>query len=131
MIFLASPTESPLIGIAGILNESWISSFVIFSILPTVVVVLIESMISSLGFNCSIFEFVSSPRISSNNSYFIFSVSEMSGRLPGFEAMFPESESVLDKVLSNSVSKAKEPPGVASFIECCPLKIEVTFVFIG
>ena len=55
----------------------------------------------------------------------------MFGSVLGFDAIFPDRKSVLVIVLSNSVSNAKEPQGVASFIGYFPLNIEVIFVFIG
>ena len=76
----------------------------------------------------SIFVTSTSPTNSLNNSCFNITVSEISGSVFGFDAIFPERESVFVKTLSNSVSKAKLPPGVAFLIGVVPLKIETILV---
>jgi len=79
-MFLASPTESPFIGTIGILNESSISFSLSLIIFPTVIVVLIDSIINSLCLIGSTFAVSSSPTSSLNNLYFIFIDSLISGR---------------------------------------------------
>jgi len=55
----------------------------------------------------------------------MFSV--ISGRIPFFDAMLPESESAFVRDGSSSVSIARLPPGVASVILYSPFCIETIF----
>ncbi len=128
-MFRANPTEFPFIGTIGMLSFSSIVFLSNFSILPTLVVVFTEIIIISLIFRFSILLVFSSPKISGKSSYFIFIFSFMSGSFPGFEAMFPERKSDFVNMLSNSVSKESEPPGIALSILVVPLYIDFILVF--
>jgi len=74
------------------------------------------SITSSLGFRVSTLFSCSKPNTFSNRLNFIFILSVISGRLPVLDATHPDNRYVLVSILSNSVSKAKLPPGVASFM---------------
>jgi len=85
------------------------SKFLVFTPQTLLFFGYLRLILISFAFNISLAE-LSFRRINSN---LIFILSVISGRSPVFEATHPANESVFVKRLSNSVSIAKLPPGVA------------------
>ena len=127
-MFRAIPTLSPWSATIGMLSESSISSFEIFSTVPTLIVVFTESIKSSFDFIDSVFFESVVPKTSSNNFVWIFTLFVISGSSPFFDAMQPVKESVFVKKGSSEVSIDIDAPGRISFTDSFPLWSERIFV---
>ena len=126
-MFRAMPIDSPLIGTMGILRERFVDSLFVLVTWPTVVEVLILNISISFGFSGWTGSCLPVPKISLNGVNFIVIFSVISGRVPFFDAMLPESESAFVSEGSSSVSIARLPPGVAFVIGFSPFCIETIF----
>jgi len=83
----------------------------------------------SFGFNGWTGSCFPVPKTSLKRVYFIFIFSVISGRVPSYDAIPPESESAFVSEGSSSVSIAMLPPCVVSLIEYFPFCIDTIFDF--
>ena len=123
--FRAIPIDSPLSGTTGIFRARSTASSYVLTTCPTVIDVFRLSISISFGLRFWTGSCFPVPKISSKRVYFIFILFVISGNLSSRDATPPESASAFVRVVSSSVSIARDPPGKAFVIWCSPFCIDM------